>query len=70
MFIKVTEKESGNRILINTDSIVSIIECDGFDYCRILLNVKDSEYILPGKERPLVYDVMEKNLAEIKEWKF
>lgn len=70
MFIKVTEKESRNRILINTDHIVSIIECDDFGYTRILLDVDNPDYVLKETKKPIIYDVVESNLAELKAWEF
>lgn len=68
MFIKVTSVESENRILINTDHIVSIIECDDFGYSRIVTDIPDPD--LNNEECLLVYDVKEGNLASINEWKF
>ena len=62
MFIKVTLKSNGDRILINTDHIVHIIEKP--DGCKILTD----NHKLNGHIK--TYQVNETNLADISLWQF
>lgn len=67
MFIKVTEYDSYNRILVNTDHIVSIVESSDFDYCHIWLDVKDPD---SNEDKVAIYKIRETNLHNIKSWNF